>query len=332
MQTEKRKSEHVNIVLSKNVQYERGAGFEHVEFVHCALPEIDFDDVDLSCDFLGKRLDYPLLIEAMTGGYKEAAKINKELATAAEKHRIAFGVGSQRAMLENPELKSTYFVRDVAPTIALLGNIGAAQLKKYPVESIESLVSSIEADGLAIHLNTLQEVLQPEGDKDFSGVLRVIEQVCERLDVPVIVKETGAGISTEIALMLREVGVRYIDVGGAGGTSWAKVEYRRGKNVVKGFEEWGIRTVDSILMCRGILPLIASGGIRSGIDAAKVIALGAEIAGAAYPFLVAMKNKRLDALINEWKEQMKIVTFLTGSKNYAGLRKAKLIIRNANFL
>ncbi len=325
--TEKRKGEHVEVVLKKNVQYKQGSGFDCISFIHCALPEMNLSEVDLSSDFLGKRLEYPLIIEAMSGGYSGAAAINKALAQAAEKHKIAFGLGSQRAMLENSSLRSTYYVRDVAPSIPIIGNIGAAQLKKYPIEIIETLVSSIEADALAIHLNPLQEVIQPEGDKDFSGILNAIAKLCNMLSVPVIVKETGAGISTDSALLLKKAGVKYVDVAGAGGTSWSKVEYIRTKNAVPGFEEWGIRTIDSLLMCKGILPLIASGGIRSGLDAAKSIALGADLAGAAYPFLLALKNKKLDATLSEWKTQMKIVAFLTGSRTYNDLKIAKLVIR-----
>lgn len=326
--TEKRKGEHVETVLKKNVQYAQSSGFEDINFIHCALPEMSLSEVDLSCNFLGKKLSFPIIIEAMTGGYPNATGINKALASAAEKHKVAFGLGSQRAMLEDASLKSTYFVRDAAPSIPILGNIGAAQLKNYPIERIESLVSSIEADALAIHLNPLQEVVQPEGDKDFSGVLSAIEKLCGKLSVPVIAKETGAGISTEVALMLKNAGVKYIDVSGRGGTSWSKVEYARAKNAVSGFEEWGIRTVDSMMMCKGLLPLIASGGIRSGMDAAKSIALGADFAGAAYPFLVALKNKKLDLVLDEWKVQMTITAFLSGSKTYGDLKKAKLIIDN----
>ncbi len=324
--TEKRKGEHVALVLSKNVKYDKSAGFETVEFINCALPESDFSHIDLSFNFLGKRISSPLLIEAMTGGYQEGGRINRQLAEIAEKHKIAFEVGSQRAMIEKLELRNTYYVRDVAPNIPVIGNIGAAQLKKYPIEVIENLVSSIEADALAIHLNALQEIIQQEGDKDFSGLSNRIARVSERLSVPVIAKETGAGISTEIALVLKKAGVKYIDVAGAGGTSWAKVESLRNNKVVFGFENWGIRTVDSILMCKGVLPLIASGGVRSGIDAAKCIALGADLAGAAYPFLIALKKKRLDTVLQEWKKQMRMCAFLTGCTSHEQLKKAKFRI------
>ncbi len=322
-QTESRKKDHVDIVLKREVQYEKRAGFEDVDFVHNALSECDFNAIDLSCRFIGKRLAFPLLITGMTGGYKDAEAINRVLAQAAEKYGLAFGVGSQRAMIENDSLTKTYYVRDVAPTIPLIGNIGGVQLRKYGIDTIASLISKIEADALAIHLNPLQEIIQPEGDRDFTGVFRSIRQACEKLGVPVIVKETGAGISAEVALKLKDAGVAYVDVSGAGGTSWSKVEYER-KGFTPGFEDWGIPTVASILMCKGILPLIGSGGIRSGIDAAKSISLGCDVAGAAYPFIKAIEGKRLTETIETWVAQMKTCAFLTGSKNYGELKKARL--------
>jgi isopentenyl-diphosphate delta-isomerase len=321
--TESRKKDHVELVLRKKAQYRKTTGFENIEFIHNALPEISLEDVDLSVDFLGKRLSYPIMITAMTGGYKDAKKINRDIAKAAQEHGLAFGVGSQRAMIEDPPLAGTFRVRDVAPDISLLANIGAFQLKRYSSEQIESLVSSIEADALAVHLNPLQEVVQPEGDTDFTGVLDAIRKTCENLDVPVVVKETGAGITQTVAEQLRDAGVSYLDVAGAGGTSWSKVEYLRA-GPVPGFDNWGIPTSECIMLCRGVLPLIASGGIRHGVDGAKAIALGAELAGAAFPFLEAWKNKRLDGYIETFKQQMRISAFLTGSKSHADLRHTKL--------
>ncbi len=323
-QTESRKKEHVELVLERAAQYGKTTGFERIDLMHNALPEISFDSIDLSMEFLGKRLKWPVLITGMTGGYGDAEKINKNLAGAAQKYGLAFGVGSQRAMIESPELKSTYEVRDVAPDIPLLANIGAFQLKKYPFEQIESLVSSIEADGLAIHLNALQEILQKEGDRDYSGVLDAIAKTCEKLRVPVLVKETGAGMDQDVALKLKGAGVSYIDVAGAGGTSWSKVEYMRASSV-PGFENWGIPTVQSIIECRGVLPLIASGGIRNGIDASKAIALGADMAGAAYPFIKALREGKLDAFVETFTNQMHISAYLTGSKTYSDLKKAKTV-------
>ncbi|MEM3422235.1 MAG: type 2 isopentenyl-diphosphate Delta-isomerase [Candidatus Bilamarchaeaceae archaeon] len=323
MEISKRKSDHIFLSLNKKTQYLTSAGFEKIVFVHNALPECSFDKIDISTTFLNKKLSAPLMMTAMTGGYSGAERLNQKLAELAEKHKIAFGLGSQRAMVENPSLTQTYKIRNVAPTIPIIANIGAAQLKKYSIEQVSSIVSVVEADALAIHLNPLQEVIQPMGDRDFSGVLDAITRVCENISVPVIVKETGAGISTDVAVKLANAGVKWIDVAGAGGTSWSKIEYERNKHAVPGFEEWGIPTVECIFMCKGILPLIASGGIRSGIDAAKALALGADMVGAAQPFLLALKNKRLDEELTKWKEQLKTVAFLTGSKNIEELKHAK---------
>jgi isopentenyl-diphosphate delta-isomerase len=226
-------------------------------------------------------------------------------------------------MIENPGLARTDKVRDVAPGIPLLANIGAFQLKKYSFSQIESLVHSIEADALAIHLNPLQEVIQPEGDTDFSGVLDAISRTCGKLGVPVVVKETGAGISQDVALKLKDAGAAYIDVAGAGGTSWSKVEYMRAGSV-PGFEDWGIPTLDCLIQCRGVLPMIASGGIRDGIDGAKAIALGADMCGAAYPFIRSLRDRSLGPYIQSFIRQMKICAYLTGSRTHADLKKAKL--------
>ena len=324
--TESRKKQHVDFVLDKGAQYVKTSGFERVEFMHNALPEISMDSVDLSVRFLGSTLRWPIVICAATGGYGPAERINHDLASAAQRHGLAFGLGSQRAMIEEPALAKTYNVRDVAPDVPLLANIGAYQLKHYPIKKIEAMVSAVDADALAIHLNALQEAIQPEGDRDFSGVLCAITKTCERLSVPVIVKETGAGISQDVAIRLKEAGVKYIDVAGAGGTSWSKVEYLRSKGV-PGFEEWGIPTVECIIQCRGVLPLIASGGIRCGIDGAKAIALGAELWGAAYPFIVAQSEGKLDAKIEKYKTQMQVAAYLSGSKSHEELKRAKLIFR-----
>jgi isopentenyl-diphosphate delta-isomerase len=323
--TESRKKDHVESVLEKGAQYKKSNGLEKYEFLHNALPEVNYERIDLSCSFLNRKLNFPLMITGMTGGYKDAEQINRSLAEAAEKHGIAFGLGSQRAMIEDSSLKKTYYVRDVAPKTLIIGNVGAFQLKKYPFEAIEKMVNDVDANALAIHLNALQEIIQPEGDHDFEGVLSVIEKTCDKADFPIIVKETGAGISTEVAIKLKNAGVAAIDIAGAGGTSWSAVEYLRGNSTV-GFDEWGIPTADSITMCKGILPMIASGGIRNGIEAAKCIALGANIAGAAYPFLSALEGGRLNAELALWENQMKVCAFLTGSKDYAALKGAKIRI------
>lgn len=325
-QTESRKKEHVEIALKAESQYSKKPGFEKVELLHNSLPEIDFEEVDLSTTFLGKTISYPLLISAMTGGYPEAKKINEELALAAQKHNIAFAVGSQRSMLENKSMKETYSVRDVAPDIPVIGNIGAVQLKGYPIEDILNLAPEIGADALAIHINPLQEIVQPEGDRDFSDVTLKIKEICKKAKYPIIVKEVGSGISQEVALKLKAAGASMIDVAGAGGTSWSKVEYAR-NGATPGFEEWGIPTLESLIQCRDTCPLIASGGVRSGIDIIKSLALGAKMGGAAYPFLKALTQSqaKLDQTLETWESQMKKGAFLSGCKNVDELKGAKLI-------
>lgn len=325
-QTESRKKDHVELVIAKGAQYTKTAGFERMDFIHNALPEISLDSVDLSCSFLGKQLRCPILITGMTGGYDDAEAINAGLAQAAQKYGLAFGVGSQRAMIEKPELARTYRVRGVAPDIPLVANIGAFQLKKYSFDQIDSLVSSIEADALAVHLNALQEVIQAEGDTDFSGVLDAIARTCDKLSVPVVAKETGAGMSQDAAIQLKGAGVKYLDVAGSGGTSWSKVEYLRA-DTVEGFEDWGIPTAEAVIQCRGVLPLIASGGIRGGIDGAKAIALGADMCGAAYPFICSLREHALDQYVEKFIRQMRICAFLCGCKGVKELKKAKMAFR-----
>jgi isopentenyl-diphosphate delta-isomerase len=325
-ETENRKRQHVDLVLRKGMQYEKKTGLEKLEYEHCALPELNITDIDLSASFLGKKVRFPLIIEAMTGGYTQAGEINKNLAECAEKHGLAFALGSQRAMIEDNALTETYLIRDVAPTVPLIANIGAVQLKQYDSKVIENMVAAVDADALAVHLNPLQEAIQPEGDHDFSGICKALLAIKNCLGVPIIVKETGAGISQEVAIRLREVGVTMIDVAGAGGTSWSRVEYGR-NGITPGFEEWGVPTVECVHACREVLPTIASGGIRSGIDVCKVITMGAIMAGAAYPFLKAWKNKRIEEEIRLWEQQMIITAFLTGSRNIEELRTARMIVR-----
>lgn len=350
-----RKEAHVKIAARQDSEYQKSAGFDDCELLHCSLPELSLEKIELSTTFLGFRLSSPIAIDGMTGGYPNAAKINRTLAKAANGANIMFGLGSQRAMLKHPKLAKTYRVRDAAPDVFLVGNIGAVQLREYSPKAIEGMLKDVDADALALHLNPLQEAVQPEGDRDWSGALEQIRLLCDSIDVPVIAKETGAGISAKAALSLKEAGVSAINVSGSGGTSWSRVEYKRGGGwgrsgkgsgqraggnpgraigggaPVAGFEEWGIPTVASIAQCRGILPLIGSGGIRNGIDAAKCIALGCEIAGAARPFLIA-KNPL--STIREWEMQLRTAMFLTGCKNIAALKHVPLSItgRTADLL
>src|SRR3989344_6072065 len=228
--TVKRKAEHVEVTLRKDVQHRcKCAGFEDIDFVHDALPELDFSKIDTSSKLFGKRISAPIIISSMTGGYAGAGKINMGLAQAAEELGLAMGVGSQRAMIERWELAPSYNIRKVAPSIPIFGNIGIFQLKRYKADQIVQALEQIGADALAVHLNPLQEVMQPEGDKDFSGCLAALHHLCSKLHVPVIAKEVGSGLSGHVAKQLAEAGVKYIDVSGAGGTSWSAVEIERGR-------------------------------------------------------------------------------------------------------
>ncbi|MCC7570994.1 type 2 isopentenyl-diphosphate Delta-isomerase [Candidatus Micrarchaeota archaeon] len=326
---EKRKEDHIELSLKDHVQYHKlKTGFDDVRLIYNALPEMDFQEVDASTTILNKKLSYPMIFEAMTGGFSKAEKINKDLAQTAQKYGLAMGLGSQRAMLEDPKHINTYKVRDVAPDIPLIGNIGVVQLielyKNKKLNKIDDLVQKPELDAIAVHLNPLQEIIQPEGEKHFKGGLEAITALTYHLkkyDVKVIAKEVGSGISSEVAQHLKIAGIVMIDVAGAGGTSWSKIEYNRGKGKVRGFEEFGIPTVASILMCHSYMPVIASGGVRSGIDVTKSIVLGAEIAGAAQPFLAAQKQKNLDKIVAEWAEQIKVSMFLVGAKNIPELKR-----------
>jgi isopentenyl-diphosphate delta-isomerase len=290
-----RKADHLRICLEREVRSpEVRTGLERFRFVHQALPEIDLADVDLGCALLGKTLRAPVLVASMTGGTHAARAINRRLAQAAAELGLGMGVGSQRAAIEDPELSDTYRVRKVAPNILLLANLGAVQLNRsYTVDHCRRAVEMIGADALILHLNPLQEALQPEGDTCFGRLLHKIEAVCRALSVPVVAKEVGAGLSAEVARKLAEVGVSGLDVAGAGGTSWSEVERWRAPDahhdrVAAQFAGWGIPTAESLRAIRACelgLPLIASGGIESGLDAAKCIALGADAVSIARPLL-----------------------------------------------
>jgi len=335
MSTSQRKSDHIKIVLEKNVKSGLTSGFEKYQFVHNALPEMDLNQVDLTTTFLNHAVKVPLLISSMTGGNEETGQINRTLAVVAQQAGMAMGVGSQRAGLEEPRSMESFKVRQFAPDILLFANVGAVQLNYgYSISDCQRAVDAIQADALFLHLNPLQEALQPEGNVDFSGLLKKIETVCKGLDVPVLVKEVGWGISAEVARRLASAGVSAIDVAGAGGTSWSQVEKFRIKDemrrkVAEDFVEWGISTADCLVAVRQALPdmhLIVSGGIVSGIDAAKGIALGASIAGMAGCFLKAamLSEARLMALVEEITFQMRVCMFSAGAKDIGSLKKVRL--------
>jgi isopentenyl-diphosphate delta-isomerase len=332
-----RKNDHIRINLEENVQSGLTTGLERYHFIHQALPELDFENIDLSLSLFGKSLRAPILISSMTGGTPEAANLNRTLAMAAQQTGVAMGLGSQRAAIDHPELASTYQVRSHAPDTLLFANLGAIQLNYgYGVEECQRAVDMIEADALILHFNALQEAVQPEGQTRFAGLLEKIEQVCHHLRVPVIAKEVGWGFSEEVARKLSEAGVKAIDVAGAGGTSWSQVEMYRAPNeslarLAAAFNEWGIPTANSILNVQRAardLVIFASGGIRTGVDIAKSIALGATLGGMAGPFLKAAAISLETTLqtIDEIRREIQVCMFAAGVGTIQELRDTQLII------
>jgi isopentenyl-diphosphate Delta-isomerase len=338
--TSARKLDHLRICLELPVEA-GDAGFGDVRLVHNALPECDMDRVSTATEFLGHRFGAPLIIAAMTGGHADAVPINARLAAAAERFGLGIGVGSERAALEDPSLAPSYrVVRDAAPTAFVVANLGAVQLREHGPAWADQAVELVGADALAVHLNFLQEAIQPEGDHDASGCLAAIEALCDGAAYPVIVKETGNGISGETARRLYGVGVAAIDTGGLGGTSWAVIEAVRAReaggpgngrlqSLGDAFRDWGIPTVASLIeiaRCGG--PVIATGGVRSGLDIAKAAALGADLAGMALPLLgPAMDGEEaLDAVVERVIDELRVAMFLTGSPEVPALRRTRAIV------
>ena len=335
---ERRKSEHLRINLEEDVSFPRlSTGLERYRFDHNALPEISLDQVDTETAFLGKQLLLPLLISSITGGTAEAQRINAHLAEGAQAAGIAMGLGSLRAALEDPHLADTFRIRSHAPDVLLFANLGAAQLQAdLGPDACQRAVDLTHADALIIHLNPLQEALQAKGDTDWRGVLHNIERACRRLDVPVVVKEVGWGISASVACRLADAGVSAIDVAGSGGTSWSQVEMHRApserlRRLSMQFADWGIPTAESLTEVRSALPglpLIASGGLRNGMDLAKVLALGADLGGIAGPFLQAA-NESASAVADlalEIGEVLRRVMFCLGVGDIDSL-KGKPVLR-----
>ncbi|WP_069791754.1 type 2 isopentenyl-diphosphate Delta-isomerase [Cyanobacterium sp. IPPAS B-1200] len=333
-QTQTRKDDHIRICLDEKVQCDAVTnGLEKYHFNHVCLPELDYQEIDISSQFLGKKINSPLLISSMTGGTTNAQLINQRLAKIAQKYNLAMGIGSGRVIIEKPEVASTFKVRSHAPDILLFANIGAVQLNYgYGYKECLELVKILEADALILHINPLQECIQPQGDTNFKDLLNKIANLCENLPVPVIAKEVGNGISVDMAKKLIDVGVKSIDVAGAGGTSWAMVESERADNALqrqlgKTFANWGIPTADCVANIGRKypdIPLIASGGIRNGLEVAKLIALGADLVGLAYPFLKAAteSTEALDFLVNLLNAEIKTTLFCTGSKDLSNLNKS----------
>jgi isopentenyl-diphosphate delta-isomerase len=333
---QERKADHLRICLDDTVQCKTATnGLEHFQFQHCCLPDLNYDEIDLTTQFLGHRLQAPLLISSMTGGTDLAKTINVRLAKVAQHFNLAMGVGSQRIALEKPHLSDTFAVRAHAPNALLMANLGAVQLNYgCGVEECRRLVDNLEADALILHINPLQECVQSRGDRNFKGLLSKITLLCQQLPVPVIAKEVGNGISGTMALRLLDAGITAIDVAGAGGTSWAKVEGERAtdarqRRLGQTFAEWGLSTahcIQAVRAAHSTVPLIASGGLRTGLDMAKAIALGADLAGMAYPFLTAAheSEEALYELVDILLAELKTVLFCTSSKTLADLRGSKL--------
>lgn len=339
LETQVRKADHLRICLDEDVQSHRITnGFEGYRFTHCCLPELNRDDIDISTTFLGKRIATPLLISSMTGGTEQARLINERLAKTAQKFGLAMGVGSQRVAVENPDLTHTFSVRKYAPDALLFANLGAVQLNyDYGIAQCQKAVDALEADALILHLNPLQEAVQTEGDVNFKGLFAKIEQLATVLPVPIVAKEVGNGISAAMARRLMNVGVAAIDVAGAGGTSWARVESERAQDAKQRrlgntFADWGLPTATCIAEIRAVdktVPLVASGGMRNGLGAAKALALGADLVGLALPFLQAASQSEaaLGALSEALIAEIVTVLFCTGSGSLAALRQEGVLRR-----
>ncbi|NJN48673.1 MAG: type 2 isopentenyl-diphosphate Delta-isomerase [Alkalinema sp. RL_2_19] len=340
VETQSRKADHLRVCLEDDVQCRQvSSGLEQYRLTHCCLPEVDYAAIDLRTQFLGKALNSPLLISSMTGGTDQAKMINYRLAAIAQEYRLAMGVGSQRVAIENPLVADSFTLRQIAPDALLFANIGAVQLNyTYGLEQCQKAVDLLEADALILHLNAVQEAVQTRGDKNFHGLFARIATLCQQLPVPVIAKEVGNGISGVMAQRLMEAGVRAIDVAGAGGTSWAKVEAGRAldpkqRRLGQTFSDWGIPTAECLTQVRALaptIPLIASGGLRHGLDVAKVLALGADLAGLAMPFLQAANDS--EAALHELMEiliaELTTALFCAGCANLAALNQPGVLQNN----
>jgi isopentenyl-diphosphate delta-isomerase len=341
LETQIRKADHLRVCLEEDVQFHSNTtGLENYRFIHCCLPELDRNEIDISTQFLGKTLGSPLLISSMTGGTEQAKQINHRLAEVAQHYKIAMGVGSQRVAVENPQVNNTFAVRSIAPDILLFANLGAVQLNYgYGIDECRRVIETLEADALILHLNPLQESVQTKGDTNFKGILNKIGDLCNKLSVPVIAKEVGNGISARMAEKLINAGIHAIDVAGAGGTSWAKVEAQRAKDARQRrlgdtFADWGIPTAECITGIRQVaphIPLIASGGLRNGLDAAKTLALGADLAGMAWPFLQAAADsvETLYSLSDILIAEITTVLLCTGTANLSELKHSNVLQRVA---
>ena len=344
MSIDQRKADHIRINLEQNVQFPQiTTGLEGYRFVHQALPELDLHAVDTSVALFGRTVQAPILVSSMTGGTEQAELINRNLAIAAQLHRLAMGVGSQRAGIEVDTVSSTFRVRDIAPNVLLLANLGAVQFNYgYTVDQCRRAVEMIDADALILHLNPLQEAVQPEGDVHWRGLLAKIELVCRQLGKPVVIKEVGWGISAQATRQLIEAGASAIDVAGAGGTSWSQVEMHRApterlRRLAGAFANWGIPTVESLTTANTVrkalgrdeIHLFASGGIRSGQDIAKCVALGADLVGLASPFLkkAVLSAEEVAEEMEILATELRIAMFCSGAGDLAALRQPGVLVK-----
>lgn len=329
----RRKADHLEVVASGAADFEqRTTLLEEVHLVHQALPELAMDEIDLSVELFGRRLSVPVVVTGMTGGTAEARDINRDIARAAQAAGVAMGVGSQRAMAEHPDLEHTFQVRDVAPDVVLIGNIGVVQAKAMGIARVAELARRIGANAMAVHLNPAQEMIQAHGDRDFRGAIDIIARLIEALPIPVVVKETGCGLSPEAAARLTSAGVRTVDVAGAGGTSWVAVEARRAadgsaaRDLGRELWDWGLPTAVSAVACAGQgLEVIASGGLRSGHDIARALALGAHAGGLAAPVLRAHRAGGIDAVtefLTRTITAIRTVMLLCGARTVVDLQRA----------
>ena len=334
---DQRKADHIKINLEQDVRSGLTSGLENYRFMHEALPELDLERINPTLSLFGKKLNSPILISSMTGGTDAAKTINMRLAQAAQECGLAMGVGSQRAAIEHPEQAESFQVRKVAPNVLLFANLGAVQLNYgYGIDQCRKAMDMIEADALILHLNPLQEAVQDAGDTNFSGLAKKIEEVCKRIEVPVIAKEVGWGISERTAKLLADCGVSAIDVAGAGGTSWSQVEMHRApdeftRQLAGTFVGWGIPTAESILNVKRAAPemiIFASGGIKDGLDIAKSIALGATLGGMAGQFLkaAAISNENVVEMMKLTMRQIEVTMFAAGAGTLEDLRVGKLLV------
>ena len=332
-----RKADHIELCATGDVGFHRKTTMlEHVDLIHDSLPELALDEIDTSITILGKKLRAPLIISAMTGGTARARDINKELASIAEERGYGFGLGSQRAMLRG-DRDDTYMVRDVAPTTLVLGNIGAVQARELSTDAVTDLIGRVGADALCIHMNPAQEIVQAGGDRYFAGALGAMERLAEELSVPIVAKETGCGIGPRTARRIARAGVRHVDVSGAGGTSWVAVETERAapgaRSLGTALREWGVPTAAAVMIVKRTRPrfetIIATGGVASGLDAARAIALGAHAAGIARPVLQALVSGGREAAVRFLtlvEAELRAVMLLTGSGSIRALRKAQVVL------